>query len=382
MKKSIALIFLVCLFIFCTDKAERPEIIFKDGVEVVLNRFEPYNIKDEPSNFKLEEEFAIDFEREDLAEQGIGDILGFEVDSKGNIYCICETQVFKFDSKGQYIRKFGENGQGPGEIQYSMKWWTTDSDELGLFDYLNDKFLFFDEDGQFLREIKISSNIRSYGPIWIVLLENGNSLFQKSVVDREAETNEHHLTVLNSDFERISELQESVIYENPFRSARFNLERTNILSQVSGDKIYAACQQNEDFIINIYTLQGQHLRQIRKEYRKVDIPKAYRDKKMEEYLDSTPYRVHKMQGYFPAHFPSMKNFHVDNLGRIFVETYEEGEVSDSEMVDIFNAKGINTGRVSMKKVQTRVFKNDRLYAFSEKESGFQKLVVYKIIWKI
>ena len=155
-----------------------------------------------------------------------------------------------------------------------------------------------------------------------------------------------------------------------------------MLSQVSGDKIYAACQQNEDFIINIYNFQGQHLKQICKEYKKVNLQKVYRDKKMEEYLDSTPYRVHKMQGYFPSHFPPMKDFHVDNLGRIFVETYEEGETSDSEMVDIYNAKGINTGRVSLKKGQSRKFKNDRLYAFSEKESGFQKLVVYRIIWQI
>jgi hypothetical protein len=61
---------------------------------------------------------------------------------------------------------------------------------------------------------------------------------------------------------------------------------------------------------------------------------------------------------------------------------EAGEDSDSEMVDIFNAEGINTGRVSLKKVQSRIFKNDRLYAFSEKESGFQKLIVYRVIWQI
>lgn len=380
MRKIFILFVLVGLFNFCAEKSEKPELIFEEGVEVVLNRLEPYTIRGEPSSLLLEEEFTIDFEREDLAEQGMGDILGFEVDSKGNIYCICESRIFQFDSRGQYIRKFGENGQGPGEIQYPMRWWTTKADELGLFDYLNDKFLFFDEAGRFINEIKIPSNIRSYGPVWTLLLEGGSSLFQETSFNREAETHEHHLTVLDSSFERMAQLQESVIYENPFRSARFNLMRTHILSQAKHDKIYAACQQNEDFLINIYNLQGQLLKQIHKEYKKVDIPKSYRDQKMEEYLNSTPYRVHKMLGYFPAHFPPMKNLYVDDRGRMFVETYEEGEEPGSEMVDIFNAEGINTGRVALKIVESRVFKNERLYDFLEKESGFQKLVVYRISW--
>jgi hypothetical protein len=147
------------------------------------------------------------------------------------------------------------------------------------------------------------------------------------------------------------------------------------------DKIYATCQQTPDFLINIYNLQGDLLRQIRKEYIEADIPKTIRDQKMEEYLNSTPYRVHKMSGYFPEHYPPIKNIYVDNQERIFVETYEEGKIHDEEMVDLFNSDGVYTGRTSLKKSISRIFKNDRMYAAFEKESGYQILSIYKLLWQ-
>ena len=147
MKNVILIVLLVSLFSFCQEKAEKVEIVYEDGVEVVLNRIEPYRLKDEPPTFVLEKEFDIDFERVDLAELGIGEVEGFEVDLKGNIYFISELQLFKFDNSGEFIWKFGENGQGPGEIQFPIKWWITESNSFGFYDYGNNKFLFVNENG-------------------------------------------------------------------------------------------------------------------------------------------------------------------------------------------------------------------------------------------
>jgi hypothetical protein len=39
----------------------------EDGVEVVLNRIEPYEVKDEQSGFSMERLFSIDTERNEIA---------------------------------------------------------------------------------------------------------------------------------------------------------------------------------------------------------------------------------------------------------------------------------------------------------------------------
>ena len=123
------------------------------------------------------------------------------------------------------------------------------------------------------------------------------------------------------------------------------------------------------------------MRKIKKEYRKVPIPQAHKDERMAGYLESTPYKVHKMQGYFPDYYPPIKNFYLDEEGRVFVETYESGETSDEDMVDIFDAEGVFTGRVSLPKAQSRFFANGRFYSLSEKESGYQQLDVYNMAWE-
>jgi hypothetical protein len=88
-----------------------------------------------------------------------------------------------------------------------------------------------------------------------------------------------------------------------------------------------------------------------------------------------------MQGYFPDHYPPIKNFYVDTEGRIFVETFEDGETHEEEMVDIFSTDGVFTGRISLRKAQSRLFKNDRFYNMYEKKSGYQKLEVHTMSWE-
>jgi hypothetical protein len=86
MKKFIYLSIIIIVFIYCGPKSTPVERIMEDGVDVVINHLEPYEIKGEPSILTLEEEFSIDFARDDIAELGIARATLFEVDSQGNIY--------------------------------------------------------------------------------------------------------------------------------------------------------------------------------------------------------------------------------------------------------------------------------------------------------
>ena len=67
-------------------------------------------------------------------------------------------------------------------------------------------------------------------------------------------------------------------------------------------------------------------------------------------------------------------------------TYEKGDNEGEYMFDIFNPEGIFIGRKSLKDFSATdhlkgKIKNDYFYCIEEKESGFQKLVVYKMLWR-
>jgi len=82
----IIFLFTLIFFASCGSKEDKVDKIVEDGVEVVINHLEPYELKGESSTFRLDEKFVIDLERNDLAEIGLTEIHDFAVDSTGDIY--------------------------------------------------------------------------------------------------------------------------------------------------------------------------------------------------------------------------------------------------------------------------------------------------------
>jgi hypothetical protein len=112
MKKALGFALILMFMCACGPKTQKVEKTTENGVEVVNNHLEPYKISGEPAGLRLEEEFAIDPEREDLARLGLMEIRSFDVDSKGNVYLFQapKTQaklVLQFDRQGNFLRSFG-----------------------------------------------------------------------------------------------------------------------------------------------------------------------------------------------------------------------------------------------------------------------------------
>lgn len=382
MKKNMLIVFSFLLILNCGSSSDEIEIIYEDGVEVVLNHLDPYKIKGEPSTFTLEEEFILDFEREDLAELGIGIVRGYDIDNEGNIYILSGFKIFKFNPTGAFIKKFGERGQGPGEYTRVGRGRVLDSGELVLYDGGNKKFLFYDREGAFLREIKNEARIQVFSGSSAVYLNEHHFLFEEMNLDLEQDKLSYHLAVFDSEFEKVTDLKEWAYKENPFKVNRYNLFDAFIKYAIVRNKIYAANQANEDFEINIYDFQGNNLKRIRKEYKKVKIPEEFKQKALDSYKNSEIAELIKSKGYFPENFPPVKELYVDSSGRIYVESYEEGNDPTEVMIYIFSAEGVFIGTKSLKEALSRRFKNELLYAGYQKESGFQELVVYKMLWNI
>ena len=149
-------LFLIFTFLCCSSqKAEwQGSIEEVDGVMVVKNPKEPMY---EGKLFTLEEEFSIDTERDEIASFGLTDIMHFDVDSNGNIYCLNEMSnekfIVKFNKNSNFIISFGRKGQGPGDMNRPYHLELNHQEQIVVTDYLARKLLFFDNEGSYLKEL-------------------------------------------------------------------------------------------------------------------------------------------------------------------------------------------------------------------------------------
>jgi len=108
MRKIITLTLAFLIFMCCSQKSPDVDRSIEDGVEVIVNYVDPYEIEGEPSNLVLEEEFRIGIDREDLNKLGLKAIWHFCITSDGHIYLTSSPPdvklVFYFDQSGRFIK--------------------------------------------------------------------------------------------------------------------------------------------------------------------------------------------------------------------------------------------------------------------------------------
>ena len=379
MKKAICFFLILMLFALCKPKKDDVERIIENGVEVVLNHIEPYKIKGESTNFTLEKELFIDFAREDIGEMGIANATDFEIDSKGNIYFVYSNKdgdmIFKFDGQGNFVTSFGPKGQGPGEMQFII-WSGIDSqDNLIISDNGNRKVLLFNPDGDFVKETRFPPNVGSIFP-----LDNGNyiSLSNKAIDEKV----HWAFSISDSNFEEIKVLdtQDTEPYDIDAQGMRGVNTVPLFKRKISKNYIYVISEERGYEILK-YDLVGNLVQRIRKEYEPVKVSDEVKQERKERY------EQYGMKVWYPKYWLPICDFFLDDIGRIYVMTFERGENPGEFMYDIFNQQGIFIARKSLniyfegdRSVYAKSIRN-RLYFFQENKDGFRKFHVYKMRWE-
>jgi hypothetical protein len=397
MNKLIYLILVISLFFHCAPKQDKVESIIEDGVEVLVNHLEPYNIKGEPNTLTLEEEFIIDLERNDLAEAGIMDIGGFDVDSEGNIYLWCirssKNFIFKFDANGKFVRSFGRKGQGPGELEGPFNLRINEKDEILVSERRRKKLVVINKNGDFIREIPIAGN-----HFMVTLLENRKILAMKSIFIREEGFTDLPIVIYNEDLEEIATLQKGQKIPNWALAKEINgLTTSANLSawSISKGLIHLGNHDN-GYEFLVFNSKGILIRKIKKEYAPVKVP-AYIKDKVFEMIDNHPVLKRpdlkiKNKIYFPDNMLPFQYFFTDDKGRLFVMTHEKGKRPKEFVYDIFTYDGAFIGRTSLDNSGnpfTAIWggpfdvraQDNRLYCMRGKDSGYQEIVVHKMIWR-
>jgi hypothetical protein len=380
--KKVRIFVLIILFISCGGREQnKVERTVENGVEVILNHIEPYTISGEPTTFNLEEIFTIDTENFSIARAGLTDISCFDVDSNANIYFLEflpreGDNIFKFDKNGRFVNSFGRTGQGPGEVQYPYHLDIDDQDNIVVTDQSKQKLIFFNKDGNSIKETPLDLGIA-----FVSCLENGKFLTFGQLIDGSMSSGyiHHSLRLVNSQFEEVKELNR-LEWIPAIRTKRRKGTPRLWGWSVSKRNIFVG-NEERGYEIWVYDLDGNLIRKIKKEYKKVPISEEYKKKR----LESMP-GIFKKITFFPDYFPPYQSFFTDDRGRLFVMTYEKGANPDEFITDIFSNEGVFVGRKSLNAwvwnslLWAKIEKNF-LYCLQEKENGYKKLVVFKLTWK-
>jgi len=154
------------------------------------------------SPLSLEEDLAIGQEV-GTQTQMFGYIRALTLDAQDNIYVAdsYELNISVYNSKGEFIREFGREGQGPGEFQTigGMCWCPKDSC-LYLTDHTNHRITCFSSEGKVVRIIK-DDLFRA----WIediACLDDGHFVLLARVPEKKGTS--YKIMVTDSSFQKVS----------------------------------------------------------------------------------------------------------------------------------------------------------------------------------
>ncbi len=373
MKKYLFFILLMdifILFISCSQQKTiwKGTIEEKDGVIIVKNPKEPIYGED---IFSLTQDLSVG-RAEGQEEYMFSRIGPIDVDEDENIYIadLDSAHIRVFDRHGQYIRTIGRKGQGPGEMQIPTYIQITSNNELLIQDRGARRLLFYDLNGDFLRQdvsgrkgfsllVRMDSLGNFIGMVSLAPPPVGGKIYQK----------------YDPDFNIIKTIAE----DEQGKKGIFDIGKTSCYCDVSlSDNIIWG--DSKEYVLQILNPQGVLIKRIIKDPNPLRFTE--KDKEMVEQRYAEPINA----GYelkLPSHYPAFKDIFVDEYERIFVQTFQhlEGK-EDLFFFDVFDPDGKYIAKVPVlaRLDRNSIWKKKKLYTVDEDDDGFPVVKRYIVEW--
>jgi hypothetical protein len=363
------------LFIGC--KKQQPEwkgtIETKGDVIIVRNPKEPIYSE---HVLELTEDLVVEGS-EEAEERMFQSISMLDVDEEGRLYILDEQagNIKVFDRDGGFTKTIGRKGQGPGEFGLPISLTLTPDRQIIVNDMGQRKLLFFDRDGNYLKQLSIADKFLFFGPR---MTADGDMIVMHTIPSDKPET---FLEKFGPDFEPILTFTSAHVERPPVADIFVALHMTRLLWNVIPDDIVIwADMKNPDYELYEHNMDGTLIRIISKEFDPIVITAEDRGKLMDRAFGDNPTRD-QWDVRFPETYPPFSGFSFDDSGRIFVKRYEKETHQDGILFDLFDPEGKYIAKMRFD-MNPLIWKKGQMYAIEENEEGFQVIKRYRVDWKV
>lgn len=330
-----------------------------DGIQVVKNPKEP--LYPGPV-LTLERDLVINGGADTGSEAQLTDIASLDVGSDDSVFILSrqESAVFVFDREGRFLRRFGRKGQGPGEIESPLSA-QVQGREVVVPQAVR-RVSFFSTDGEFLRALAT----KEYRVLVAAMDSKKNVYATVGVMDTDNPL--YKLVRFDGTMGSPREITSSpapnaVKGYNPFMPvSRWQIDPAD-------NVIYS---RPADYTLEFYDPEGRLFRKVTRAFEPVRVTE-------EEKTERKKVIPPEIKVAFSDFHPAFGRFHCDDVGRLFVGTFEKSPDGDY-IHDVFDPEGRFITRVSFKGVLLKVVRG-RMYCREEDEQGFQKVVRYRLVWR-
>lgn len=259
------------------------------------------------------------------------------------------------------IKKFGKEGEGPGEFKRAIYWWGIRGDSLVVQSY--QRVSYFSRQGNYIKEMTMRPLCVFYIPVekHFVGLRN---FFEKGVIY-------YKFRLFAADQEQIKVV---LSYKNHYqRNKTINpiLDLDWPYFDTYAGKIFIE-NQALNSIVDVFDVNGDKLFSLGQGLEKVKVT-AEDEKKYIEYYKTTPgfksyYEEHKRFYRFPKYFPLIRSFRFDD-NKVYAITYKKTD--NYSQFFIYDMKGQRLGE---KKVPLRYRDDLNYFPFIIKDGRLYQMV--------
>jgi hypothetical protein len=344
-----------------------------DGVKIISNKKNPTPPKGVPSKIRLEENFAIGSGND--PESSFASVSSLAVDDDGNIYALDykDVKIKIFDRTGTFVRLFGQKGQGPGEMDTPASINLSPEGDIVIEDAVARQLAFFSKKGEFKKNLSLATQL---GVVNMFMDRKGNFLARE--MGFEGNKMYYEMKKFDREFNPVF-IFDKIEFPIPLPGSgnKINIMDMMAIYQFDGEgNIFYG--RNLDYSIKILSPEGKHIRTIQKDFQ----PEEVTEEDIANMLKGIPdVGVGNLEDMFEfaKHFPPYQFFTIDEEGRLYVKTWAKGKGENEYVFDVFDPEGVYIDRFESK-LDIRLWKSDKMYAFEEDEEGYRLIKRFSVFW--
>jgi hypothetical protein len=234
--------------------------------------------------------------------------------------------------------------------------------EIVVPDAINRRLTYFSLEGEFIKSISLAVE----DLMTTKLDSQGNIIGMTSV--RSDDIRRYELKKFDPDLNFLftiatSPLPDATNFDPFMATLRWELDRND----------HVICGYPVTYEIKVFNIKGDLVKKVNREYDPIEVSQEDIEG-LEEFPPSIKMNI-------PKYHNAYRLVSVDEHNRLFVMTWERTPEGDGYYYDIFDPEGKYIAKMPFS-VRPRVWKKEKLYTIEEDEDGYQRVVRYRVTWKI